>query len=189
MSLANLLKIPQVKRFLQDGDAYADLEAVMEKYDLPRDRLSELLDVTDAVLDKQLEIKEIPSLIEEAFGMTKEQSVEVAANVVGVRLLPLRIFVPGVQEQLVAWGFDPATFSQKEIGKESITADQFAQRLANNVNLSFSELLMKRLAFLLEQRVTEQRTDESLRTFFGRPLTIGGMGLAKEQIDALMAAV
>ncbi len=89
MSLANLLKIPQVKRFLQDGDAYADLEAVMEKYDLPRDRLSELLDVTDAVLDKQLEIKEIPSLIEEAFGMTKEQSVEVAANVVGVRLLPL----------------------------------------------------------------------------------------------------
>ncbi len=189
MSLTTLLKIPGVKRFLQDGDAYADLEAVMEKYDLPRDRLSEFLDATDAVLDGLLKIEEIPSLIEEAFGVTKERSIQVAGDIVSTRLLPLRLFIPGVHEQLIAWGINPAEFSQKEIGKESITADQFAQRLANELNLSFSEMLMKRLAFLLEQRVNEQKTDESLRTFFGRPLTIGGMGLAKEQIDALMTAV
>lgn len=189
MSLAALLTIPQVKRFLQDGDAYADLSAIAERYDVPRDREGELFDLTDAVLDGQLEVKDIPALLEEAFGLQGERAMAAAADVVGVRLLPLHIFVPGVKEQLQVWGADISSYPAREVGKESLTADQFAQRLADNLNLSFSDLLMKRLAFLLEQRVKGQKSDESLRTFFGRPLTIGGMGLSKDQIDALMNAV
>lgn len=189
MSLASLLAIPPVKKFLQDGDAYADLAAVVEKNEFPTERTSEILDLTDAVLEGQLEMREIPSMLQEAFGISEEQAQKVAADVVGVRLLPLEAFVPGARDQLVAWGADPASYPQREVGKEALTIDQFASRMADRADLSFSDLLMKRLSFLLEQRMSNQKNDESLRTFFGRPLTIGGLGLAKEQIDTLMRAV
>ncbi|NBX50207.1 hypothetical protein EBT25_09760, partial [bacterium] len=63
MSLASLLSIPPAKRFLQDGDVYLALQEAAEKYYIPDDRTGELLDVTDAVLDEQIALKEVPHLL------------------------------------------------------------------------------------------------------------------------------
>lgn len=188
MSLASLLAIPLAKKFLQDGDAYAKLEETVARFDFPSERMTEFLDLTDAVLDDQIGVTDIPHFITEAFGVSPEKAQEVAVAVVGVRLLPLKDFVPGVEEAFLAWGGKAEEYTYA-LPQESITIEALTERIAQRAHVSFSELLMKRLAFLIEQRASNQKTDESLRTFFGRPLTIGGMGLPKEDIDALMQAI
>ncbi len=188
MSLATLLNNDAIRTFLQDGDVYDALLGVAERHKLPDDRVNEFLDLTDAVLDEQIPLAEIPALLAEAFGLSEEASRALAVEIVGIRLLPLEVFFPGIAEQIKAWGGDLAAFPGTRIEKEAITAEALAEQVAAKAGVNFSELLMKRLAFLLEQRASGQKTDESLRLFLGRPLTIGGMGLAKEQIDALMAA-
>lgn len=188
MSLASLLAAPLTKKFLQDGDVYLALQDAAALYEIPDDRMGELLDVTDAAIDGQISLSDIPGLLQEAFALSEADAKKLAIDVVKIRLLPLGDFLPGVEEQVKAWG-GVAGEMVKKVGKEEITATAFAERLADRAGLEFSDLLVKRLAFLLEQRVNNQKTDESLRTFFGRPLTIGGMGLTKEQIDALMNVV
>lgn len=189
MSLATLLNTDATRNFLQDSDVYDALVEVAEKHKLPDERVSEFLDLTDAVLDGQLPLADVPTMLSEAFGTDEAASQALAVEIVSIRLLPLEVFFPGVSEQLTAWGGDVTKMNPLRVQKEGIHADDLAEKVAAKAGVNLSEMLMKRLAFLLEQRVNEQKTDESLRTFFGRPLTIGGMGLAKEQIDALMAAV
>lgn len=189
MSLATLLNTDAIRNFLQDPDVYDALVEIAEKHKLPDERVSEFLDLTDAVLDGQLPLADVPTMLGEAFGTDEAASRVLAVEITGTRLLPLEIFFPGVGDQIKEWGGDVAAFGVFRVQKEGVLAEDLAEKVAAKAGVSFSELLMKRLAFLLEQRVNEQKTDESLRTFFGRPLTIGGMGLAKDQIDALMTAV
>jgi hypothetical protein len=189
MSLATLLNIDATRNFLQDGEVYDALVEVAEKHQLPDDRVNEFLDLTDAVFDGQVPLSEIPALLAEAFGISEDAAKALAVEIAGIRMLPLEVFFPGVAEQMTAWGGDVAQYGGPRIQKEGIRAEDLAQQVSERAGVVFSDLLMKRLAFLIEQRVNGQKSDESLRTFFGRPLTIGGMGLVKEQIDALMNAV
>lgn len=189
MSLAVLLDHDETRNFLQDGDVYGALLGIAKKHELPQERVNEFLDLTDAVLDEQIPLAEIPELLREAFGLDDAKARMLAVDIVGIRILPLEAFFPGVTEQITAWGGDVTKFNGARMQKEGVTADALAKIVTERAGISFSDLLMKRLAFLLEQRVNGQKTDESLRIFFGRSLTLGGMGLAKEQIDALMDAV
>ncbi len=188
MSLVSLLAIPHVKKFLQDGDVYLELQELAEKHALPEGRVSELLDVTDAILDEQIQVSEMPALLQEAFGLSEENANEFAREIAEIRLLPLEEFLPGVSEQILAWG-GKVQEQGRRVEKEKITGGDLARRIVNKLSLPFSDLLVKRLAFLIEQRANNQKTEESLRTFFGRPVTIGGLELQKEKIDVLMEEV
>jgi hypothetical protein len=56
-----------------------------------------------------------------------------------------------------------------------------------NVELQGSEMIVKRLAFLVRQFAEGKKTKEEFATFLGRPLSVGGLQLAKENIEKIIA--
>jgi hypothetical protein len=189
MALADLLVNKAVSDFLLDQSVYATLERIAKTHGLPTERSEEFLDITEAVLDQKLPLEEVPPLISEAFGIDIEAAKKVASDVFGERVLPLEIFVPGIAEQIVAWGGKIENYPKLRVSKEKITALSWAMRLSEKAGITFSDVLLKRLAFLLEGRMNGSKNSEALRTFFGRALTIGGLGLQKEQNDVLIRVV
>lgn len=188
MSLKELFKIPSVSSFLFDTTIDDALEAVLEKNQLDSSREGELVDLTDAVIDG-LPMEEMPALIAQAFGVDEEKAKTIAADVAGLRLLPLRDFVPGVEAQIVAWGKRVEDYPQKKVGKQKFTADRLAGEIAERLGLEFSEVLIKRLGFLIKQYFVGEKSRESTLTFFSRAPSIGGLGISGDAAKAVLAEV
>jgi hypothetical protein len=189
MAIDDLLNIPAVQAFLFDGKILATFRDVATKHGIVPERAPEFLDLCNAVLDDKLPMAEMPAIIAEAFGIDEKAATEVAKDIIGERVLPLEAFVPGVKEQIIAWGGNPEDYAAFRLHKERVTSLEWSGRLASAANIGFSDVLLKRLAFLLEGRMNGQKSAEALRTFFGRALTIGGLGLVKEQNDALIKEI
>ena len=189
MAIADLIKIKPVQAFLMDGSVMTVFEAILEKFAMDKNRATELLDLTDAVLDGQLELKDIPAMIAQAFGVEEERSVRMACDVVGFRLLPLEQYVPGIIDQMTAWGADMSKYPKSRVGKQKMLPDTFAAQLDTQLELNFSEVLVKRAGFLIWNYWTGEKTKESTLTFFSRATTIGGLGISPEQSQRLLEAV
>lgn len=189
MPIADLIKIPTVQAFLADGSVMTVFEAILEKFALPKQRAEELLDATDAVLDGNLELKDMPALFAQAFGIEEERSRRVTCDVVGFRLLPLEEYVPNVVQQLNDWGADMNKYPKSRVGKLRMSAETLASQLDERLGLDFSEVLVKRCAFLLSAYWFGEKTKESTLTFFSRATTIGGLGLTPAQSQDLVAAI
>lgn len=189
MAIAELLKIPPVRSFLFDGKVLAEFRDVAKKNELPVERSAEFLDLCNAVIDGTLPMAEVPTIIAQAFGKDEATAKKISADIFGYRILPLESFVPGIKEQIIAWGGKVEDYPARPIGKEKITAFLWAQRMNEAANLGFTDVLTKRLALLLDGRIRGGKDAEVLRTFFGRSLTIGGLALAKDRIEVLLAEV
>lgn len=188
MSLPQLLKIPSVQAFLMSGDIFDVLEDISKKHGLPVERSEEFLDLCDAVINGDLPLDHMPALISEAFGVPEDVAKKVSADVAGHRLLPLANFLPGLEEGIVALGGNLADYPELRIEKDFSAKRLVLDEVASSLQLSFSDVLLKRLAFLLQQYARGEKTEESLKTFFTRSLNIGGLGLSEEQATALLAA-
>lgn len=189
MPIADLIKIPTVHAFLADGSVMTVFEAILEKFALPAERAEELLDATDAVLDEKLELKDMPALFAQAFGVEPERSVRLTCDVVGFRLLPLEEYVPNVAQQLKDWGADMNKYPKSRVGKLKMSAETLAAQLDEKLGLDFSEVLVKRCAFLLNAYWFGEKTKESTLTFFSRATTIGGLGMTPQQAQDLVNAI
>jgi hypothetical protein len=189
MAIADLLKIPPVRSFLFDGKVLAEFRDVAQKNALPLERSEEFLDLCNAVIDGTLPMAEVPGIIGQAFGKDEATAKKISADIFGYRILPLESFVPGIREQITAWGGKPEEYPQRPIGKEKLPSFVWATRMNEVAALGFSDVLVKRLGLLLEGRVKGEKNAEVLRTFFGRPLTIGGLALPKEKVETLLAEV
>lgn len=186
MSLKQLITIPAVHDFLLDGAIFEAFQDICTKYNLPPERAEEFMDLCDAVLDGQLPLEHMPELIVEAFAISEDTAKKVAADVAGHRLLPLADFLPGIEEHIAAWGGKVAEYPSTKIKKPRVTPRSFAQDAAKNLNLKLDDVLIKRLAFLIEQLVTKKKDEASVRTFFGRASSIGGMGFTPEQAGEVL---
>ncbi len=189
MPIADLIKIPPVQAFLMDGSVMTVFETILEKFALPAERAVELLDLTDAVLDGTLTIDQFPTILAEAFGVEIERAQRISSDVVGFRLLPLEEYVPGVAEQIVAWGGNLEKYPKSKVGKMKMNAETFASQLDERLELNFSEVLIKRCAYLLYTYWTGEKTKESTLTFFSRSQTIGGLGLTPDLAQRLLVTI
>ena len=66
---------------------------------------------------------DMPALLEQSFGLSKDDALEVARDVVGYRLLPLENYLPHVSKQIEEWGGDVSKYPKKKIGKETATVE------------------------------------------------------------------
>lgn len=189
MPIADLVKIPPVQAFLMDSSVMTVFETILEKFALPKDRAEELLDLTDAVLDEKLTLDQFPEILAEAFGVEIERAQRISSDVVGFRLLPLEEYVPGVAEQIVQWGGNLEKYPKSKVGKMKMNAETFASQLDEKLDLNFSEVLIKRCAYLLYTYWTGEKTKESTLTFFSRAQTIGGLGLAPDVAQRLLLTI
>ncbi len=189
MSMAELLKISTASDFLLEDSVPDAFKKIFEERGLPVERRGELLDLTSAIIDGVLLPKDAPEIIAGAFGLDEAKAKELTCDALGYGVLPLENFVPGIAEAITALGGDVKKYPSFRVGKEKITAVALSAYVQKQAGIQFSDVLTKRLALLLEGRVKGEKNADALRQYFGRGLAIGGLGLAKEKVDALLAAI
>jgi len=159
---------------------------IQKKFGLAEDRAIEYATLVFAVLSGDIKCEHMPEMIAEAFGVEAVKAQQIAVEVVGYGLLPLEHYLPGISEQIVAWGGKIEDYPAERVGKEKITADRFAGNLTENLELTLSPVHIKRLGFLTKSYFAGEKTRDATLTFFARPVNIGGLGLPLEEAKNLM---
>lgn len=185
----NVLQFKKVSEYIFSGALQESLEHFFVAHQLPEDRVGEGHALFYAITREEVSVAELSVLWEESFGLDKEASKKVARDFVGDILLPLRGYMPQVVDWLTQLGGDIEGYHGEVIDKDAVTIDELVTRVLARAQLDFSDFLQKRLAFLVKGYVQGERDISSLATFFGRSLNIGGLGLSKEDNDALLKVV
>lgn len=174
----------EVRDFLLEVEVYDHLEKIVKKNQLSSDRLEEFLDLTDAVIDGRAEISQMPDLIAQAFGIDDAKAKMVAADVAGVRLLPLSEFIEGVENAIKSWGGDIDSYPSLRIKKPGVGDD--IRDYAHELGLELPDHLMKRFVYLTGGYIKKERDREGTMTLLKRPMNIGGLELKDEQVNRLL---
>ncbi len=175
----------QVSDFLLDPAIYDTLEKIAQAHGLPVERAEEFLDITEAVMDRQLSLADVPAVIAEAFGVPEQQAQKIATEVIGYRVLPLANFLPGVEQVIKDWGGDLAQYPVVRVSKQKISASHFAEQVREHAQVTLPEGAAKRLGFLLWEMIRGRRTPEQFHEFLSRRSNAGGLGLATEMANKL----
>lgn len=174
----DLTKIEAVDKFLHDPVIYTYLDSIAEKYEIKAARVDEFLDLTDAIFDRTIKIAEMPGLLELSFGLTPEEAIEVARDIVGYRLLPLENYLPHVSKQIIAWGGNLDNYPKFKVGRETATVEIIINRISAKNGVELPHYLNSRLAHLAKAYLEKERAKEPTITLMMRPSNIGGLGLS-----------
>ena len=179
--------IPRVRAYLLDIKIFDYLEEVVAKYELPQKRLDEFLALTTAVINGVIKIDQVPEFIEKAFGVDAEKAKLIAADIVGYRLLPLSVFIEGVERSIEDWGGTVSDYPDFRIQKPGVE-DELLEYVAE-IGLELPENLMKRFIYLSKGYIKDERDREATATMMKRPMNIGGLDLKEDQIESLLATL
>ena len=188
MALKQLLQIPSVNAYVFDTDFDEVANRVVIRYALPPERLDELLDLVDAVIDGSIHSNEMPSFIEQAFGIAPDKAEAAAKDLAGNLLLPLTNYLPDIEQTISDWGGQLKDYPTLRIAVDEKAKFRALDEITKSLKISFNPVLFKRFVFLLEQYAVGDKTEASLKTFFTRSQNIGGLGLTEDQATALLAA-
>jgi hypothetical protein len=188
MSLGALLQIPTVADYYYDSDFDSVIDKIIKKYHLPTERGNEFFDLMVAILNDEITIKDAPVLLAEAFVVDNVTAKAIIVDLIGNTLLPLANYIPGIEQGIIDLGGKLNDFPSSRLSKETKDFVFLVTQKAATVDVSLDDVLAKRLLFLLQQFANNQKTEESLKTFFSRPSSIGGLGLAPEQTGMLLQA-
>ncbi len=182
MSFAELMNNSAFSAFRTRDDVGEQLRMVLSRYHVePLSRWSELLELTDAVFSGMLEVKDMPELLAQAFGLDERNAWRMARDLVAVQILPMHDVVPGLAEQIDAW-----RASHSEKAEEPRTYEDYAETLGGRVGFSLSGQHTRRLANHLAAYMKGAKTKEQTSTLMQRPIVIGGLGLTADQAIILL---
>ncbi|HRH32019.1 MAG TPA: hypothetical protein PLK06_01715 [bacterium] len=188
MALGYLLKIPAVSDYIFEADFDEAVAEIIRQYGLPEDRSEELLELINAILDDVIGVAQLPALLAEAFGLDEAKSRLVAADLAGKTILPLAAYLPNIETEIAALGGKLTDYPTLRVPKDQQDNLALLKEMIEKLEIELTDVLLKRLLFLLQQFVLGEKSEESLKTFFTRSLNIGGLGLTGEQATTLLAA-
>lgn len=189
MAQADLRHIGPVSDYLFGAEIYRGIKEAVARYELPTERVAEFLDLIDAVVAGTIELVHMPEIVAEAFGIDAERARKVTCDIAGNCLLALERYLPSVKTQIEAWGGKIADFPEYRVPKEQFTVDQYAGRLTETHALTLSPQFIKRLGFLVKSYVEGVKSHDAILGFFQRPVAIGGLGLAADVAEKILADV
>ncbi len=184
MALVDLMKYEMFAKFRGREETFDFMDGLTSRHDIPSERWKELLDLTDAVYDGVIEVKEIPELLAQAFGLDEAKAAKLARDLVAVQLLPMKDVMPGLAEQIATWGgmTPPANDAPQ-------TFDEYADSLAQRTNVTLTFQHAKRLATLVKSYLDGKKTRDDVMLLLQRPIVVGGLGLTPEQAAAMLQTV
>lgn len=187
--MSDARKLAPVRGYLVDPVMFDQAHEVAQRNGVAPDRAEELLDLADALLRGELDFVHMPEIVAEAFGLDAEKALVLARDIVGYRLLPLDKYAPEFAAQIVAWGGKTEDYPDFRVKKEEFTVDQYAGKLTEQFALDLQPVHIKRLGFLVKSYVEGAKTRDATLMFFQRPAVIGGLGLAQDVSEKILAVV
>src|SRR3989338_11219149 len=103
MSVADLMQNPEFEKFRSRKETFDLMDQIVDRNSLPPERWKELLDLTDAVYDGVIEVKDMPELLAQAFGIGGRRLDKVVRELIAVQVAPMKDGVPGLAQQIAAW--------------------------------------------------------------------------------------
>lgn len=185
MSTMPLVSNQQVADFLLDISIYDHLEEIARLHSLPFERIEELLDLADAVMNGKLGIEKMPEFIMQAFDVDEKAAKIIAADLAGYRLLPLEDYIPQVAKHIALWGESAEKYPKLRIRKPVKTPDSELVTYAKSIGLDLPEHFLKRFVFLAKGYLTKERTRDATKILLMRPLNIGGLSLTDIQAEGV----
>lgn len=184
MSFADLIQNPSFAAFRTRDNIGEQLRLVLSRYRADVDRWTELLDLSDAIFDGVITVKETPALLAQAFGLSERDGWRMARDLIAVELAPVRDVVEGLDVQINEW-----RDAHPKDNSATKTYDDYAEEAVGRIHLSLSLQHVSRLAGILKKYLRDERTKEQTVEFLGRPIVIGGLGMTPEQSAVLLQFV
>lgn len=184
MPFTDLMNNPTFAAFRTRDDIGEQLRMVLSRYRADVERWTELLDLSDAIFDGVLTVKETPALLAQAFGLSDRDGWRMSRDLVAVELAPVRDVVPDLSTQIDTWR---AAQPKDEDGKK--TYDDYAEDVLGRMHLSLSMQHVTRLASLIKKYLAATHTPEQTLAQLERPIVIGGLGFTPDQSAALIKLI
>lgn len=180
---------PEVMEYLLQCTPAELAKEIFADLPISTERGIELFDAAMAYADGDLALSEIPELFAEAFEVPEDKAKAISARFLGRMLWPLRTFDAQIIEEYSALGGKLHEVTEKKLSMPVIGAKEAAEEVLKNIGHEASDFFVQRLGLLLLQYHRGEKTSDTLATFLGRPLSIGGLALSKEEIDRALAAI
>ncbi len=185
-NMADIRQKSTVREFLLDISIYDFYDEIVKKYQLKSNGTNLLLDITDAVIRGEEEISKIPAQIVQIFGVSDDVSKKIASDISGYRLLPLLVYLPGIDSAIENWGGNLSDYPKKRVIKVEDSPEYYIKKLAKDSGLELADHLMKRFIDLSSKYISKERDKATIKKLYLRPMNIGGLGLTDAQADKLI---
>jgi len=170
-----LIEIPEdIGTFLFLDEAFDIYSKIKEAFSLDAQADVFLVNVIIRLLKQDLPLSNLPQALQAEFpNLSPESSQKLAVELLSGLFLekPIKGFLPGVEEQIVAWGGVLPELTLDEKTEE--VARKFDGKLSTDAERS-------RLRFLLKGFLADERTEEGLLSFLGKAERVGGLTVAPE---------
>lgn len=189
MAYGQLLKFKPTRDYIFQADFEGVTSKIAEKYKIPLERADELMQMVYGYLDQVITLEHMPDLVQQAFGIDSKNAKALSIELVGNILLPLTNYLPGLEQEFIKLGGKLADYPVERMPRDRNDDLVILRQLIAGTGIELSDVIGKRLLFLLQQFARGEKTEEVLRTYCVRSINIGGLGLTEEQTTALLAAV
>lgn len=163
-----------IRNFLFSEEVFDVYSEIKESFSLAGQADVPLSEKVGQVLTGDLPLSDLPVALQKDFpNLSPESSQKLSIKLLLDLFLekPIKGFLPGVEEQIVAWGGVLPELSLDEKTEE--VAKKFDDKLAGDAERA-------RLRFLLKGFFAEERTEDVLLSFLGKDQKLGGLTVAPE---------
>jgi len=184
-----MLKNKAVMNYLFQPAGYDQVVRVLEKYQIGEERVEEALFICEDILAGKEEITHAPAIVKERFGLTDDVAKQLAADLIGHRLLPLETFIPGIADAITSWGGNIEDYPDIRIQQEEETPEYRVKKMAEAMGLELPEELMDRFTYLATGYLKKTRPKEATAKILKRSFDIGGLDFTDTQVEGFFKAL
>lgn len=169
-------------QYLLDGKYHGEaLEAFTQKHENAKDREDELIALEMSFVDGEVSAQEVGDLLQQAFGLSEEETKEFHKDFLGLFWLPIQKIIPAAQKVFNELGGNPNDYLDYRVERPEMSPAGIVKDFMQNkgVNLE-SDVLEKRLELILSQYVEKKRNEEQTVVMLQRESSIGGLGLSEK---------
>lgn len=173
--------------FLSDFDAVKFAQEFVKTYGLKDDDVSRVMNLAEDVVYGEVAVDALPAEMVSRFSIDAAKSKQAAIDLAEARLLPIQDAIPGVVQQVKAWGGEVKLSEKPEAA--ALTPDVFVQTSLQDVIKEMPSHLQSRLAHILELYVSKHSDRALVLDMLMRGEKVGGTEFGKEDAEGLLAYV
>ena len=179
-----------IQNFLLSPAGFAWANNVETKFKLTKGKATILLKIVEKIVLDIATLEFLPSIILSKLEVDWDTACQIAVELAGNRLLPLKNFLQvDIEAQIRDWGGEPEKFLQA-ISEDLVATEKpedIIGRTLFELNIKFSDpLLEKRLVFILNAYLTNQRSEAETKSVLMRSPKVGGMELKEKEAEQLL---
>jgi hypothetical protein len=173
--------------FMSDVAAIRFAEGFVKMYGLKDEDVTNVMSLAEEVTYGDLSVGALPDELIQRFQIDPTKAKQAALKIAEARLLPIKEVIPGVAQQIRAWGGEVA----QDVSTESagLSPFVFVQTSLQDVLKEMPDYLQGRLAHILELYVSKHSDADLILDMLTRSDKVGGADFEKEDAEALLKYV